>query len=42
MTLDKFTKLFNQYKKDYDFRLKKISYEELENLNAHDGEFLPD
>ena len=35
-------KLYDEYKKDYDFRLSKTTYRELEEENAHDGEFLPD
>ena len=42
MTYWKFYKLYSQYKKHYDFTLKNITYEELDNLLDHDGEFLPD
>jgi len=35
-------KLFDRYKEDYDFRLSKKSYSELEEKTNHDGEFLPD
>lgn len=42
MTLRKLLKLYKHYKNDYDFRLKKVSYKELDEYVAHDGEFLPD
>ena len=42
MTLRKLLKLYKHYKNNYDFRLKKISYKELDDYIAHDGEFLPD
>lgn len=42
MTLKKLLKLYKHYKNDYDFRLKKVPYSELEEQIAHDGEFLPD
>ena len=31
-----------QYKNHYDFKLSKTTYRELEEINSHDGEFLPD
>lgn len=42
MTLKKLLKLYKHYKNDYDFRLKKVPYSEVEEIIAHDGEFLPD
>ena len=42
MTLRKLLRLYKHYKNNYDFRLKKVSYQELDEYVAHDGEFLPD
>lgn len=42
MTFCKFFKLYKQYKNHYDFKLSKTTYRELEEINSHDGEFLPD
>lgn len=42
MTITKLLKLYKHYKTDYDFRLKKITYAQLEEEAAHDGEFIPD
>lgn len=42
MTIYKFFKLYGQYKINYDFKLSKITYHELEEKRNHEGEFLPD
>lgn len=42
MTYSKWYKLYEHYKRDYDFKLSKTTYRELEEMNSHDGEFLPD
>ena len=42
MTYSKFFRLYNQYKKYYDFKLSNKSYRELDEIACHDGEFLPD
>lgn len=42
MTYWKFNKLYKHYKNDYDFRLSKTTYREMDEEQAHDGEFLPD
>ena len=42
MTLKKLLTLYNHYKINYDFKLSGKSYRELEEIENHDGEFLPD
>ena len=42
MTLNKLLKLYKHYKNNYDFKLSGHSYRELEDMVAHDGEFLRD
>lgn len=42
MTPKKFFKLYDWYKKDYDFKLSKRPYAEIDEENRHEGEFLPD
>jgi hypothetical protein len=42
MTLNKLLKLYRHYKTDYDFKLSGHSYRELEDMMAHDGEFIRD
>ena len=42
MTLGKLLKLYKYYKNDYDFRLSKRTYYEMEEKANHEGEFLPD
>ena len=40
MTYRKFKKQFNHYKNDYDFKLKKVSYEKLGQLQMESEEWL--
>ena len=40
--MKKLLKLYKHYKNDYAFRLKNVPYSEVEEIIAHDGEFLPD
>ena len=42
MTLKKLLTLYKYYKNDYDFKLSKRSYRELQEIIDHDGEFLPE
>ena len=42
MTLNKLLDLYKHYKINYDFKLAKISYDELEEKLAHEGEWLSD
>lgn len=42
MTLKKLLTLFKHYKYNYDFQLSKKSYQELDDMSAHDGEFIRD
>lgn len=42
MTLKKFNKLYEHYKMNYDFRLSKMSYQELEEKANHRGEMFSD
>ena len=42
MTMKKLLKLYRHYKNDYDFRLRKMTFKELEDYANHDGEFLRD
>lgn len=42
MTLKKLLKLYKHYKNDYDFKLSRTSYREVDEYVEHDGEFLPD
>ena len=42
MTLSKFLKLYKHYKNDYDFKLKRITYAELEEKINHQGELFSD
>ena len=42
MTLSKLLKLYQHYKNNYDFKLSKTSYSELEEKIAHEGEWLSD
>ena len=34
--------MYEHYKNDYDFKLSKMTYRELDEYINHDGEFLPD
>lgn len=42
MTLNKLLKLYKHYKINYDFKLSGRKYSELDDMVAHDGEFLRD
>lgn len=42
MTLSKFLKLYKHYKNDYDFKLNKITYAELDEKINHQGEMFSD
>ena len=42
MTLSKLLNLYKHYKINYDFTLSKKSYREIEEEQAHDGEFIRD
>ena len=42
MTYWKFNKLYSHYKFYYDFKLSKQTYQEIEELSAHEGEFFCD
>jgi hypothetical protein len=42
MTLKKILDLYEHYKNNYDFQLKKVSYRELEEKANHRGELFPD
>ena len=42
MTLSKFLKLFKHYKINYDFKLNKITYAELDEKINHQGEMFSD
>ena len=42
MTLKKLLTLYKYYKNDYDFKLSKRSYRELQEIIDDDGEFLPE
>lgn len=42
MTLKKLLRLYKHYKNNYDFKISGRTYRELEEMVAHDGEFLPD
>ena len=42
MTLKKLLTLYKHYKNDYDFKLSRKSYREVDEYVEHDGEFLPD
>lgn len=42
MTLVKFFRLYKQYKSNYDFKLKKMTYAELEEKIDHQGEMFSD
>ena len=42
MTLRKLLKLYQHYKNNYDFKLKKITYSELEDRINHQGELFND
>jgi len=42
MTYRKLMMLYRHFKNDYDFRLKHVSYSELEDMADHDGEFIRD
>ena len=41
MTFSKFIKLYKHYKNNYDFKLKNVSYERLENVIAKSEEWIP-
>ena len=40
MTLSKFNKLYDQYKKYHDLDIKNITFEQLEKAQAEDDEWL--
>jgi hypothetical protein len=42
MTLNKLLKLYKHYKNNYDFKLSGRTYQEIEDIVAHDGEFIRD
>lgn len=42
MTFAQLIKLYNHYKNDYDFKLKHISYAELERKIMESEEWIPD
>ncbi len=42
MTYSKLVKLYGHYKNNYDFELKNISYEKLEEIINHRGEMFCD
>ena len=42
MTLRKLLKLYEHYKNDYDFKLTKTRYSDIEEKIAHEGEWLSD
>lgn len=42
MTLRKLLSLYKHYKNNYDFQLKKVTYAQLDEAIAHEGEWLPD
>ena len=42
MTYRKLMLLYKHYKNDYDFKLSRTSYCEVDEYVEHDGEFLPD
>ena len=42
MTFAQLLKLYNDYKNDYDFKLKHISYAELERKIMESEEWIPD
>ena len=42
MTLKKILSLYEHYKNNYDFQLKKVTYKELEEKISHRGELFPD
>ena len=42
MTYWKWHKLYKHFKNHYDFTLSGKTYEEIEEISNHDGEFLPD
>lgn len=42
MTLSKLLNLYRHYKLNYDFQLSKTTYSELEEKEAHKGEWLSD
>lgn len=42
MTFSKLMKLYKHYKNDYDFKLKRVSYFELEQKIMESEEWIPD
>ena len=42
MTMKKLLKLYKHYKNNYDFKIRGITYAELDDFIDHQGEFLPD
>lgn len=42
MTFSKLMKLYKHYKNDYDFKLKRVSYFELEQRVMESEEWIPD
>ena len=42
MTLRKLLSLYAHYKRNYDFKLKQITYEEIEEKINHQGEMFSD
>lgn len=42
MTLSKFLKLYMHYKNNYDFKLRKITYAEIDKKIEHQGEMFSD
>ncbi len=42
MTFSKLMKLYKHYKNDYDFKLKRVSYFELEQKVMESEEWIPD
>lgn len=42
MTLNKLLKLYKYYKNNYDFKLSGRTYSEIDDMIAHEGEFIRD
>ena len=42
MTFKRLMQMYKHYKHDYDFKLSRTTYRELDEYVEHQGEFLPD
>lgn len=42
MTFKRLMQMYKHYKHDYDFKLSRTTYQELDEYIEHQGEFLPD